>query len=134
MTSNTSALALDIKNINRPFHSRRRIPVSVPQPFDHRAYRSPFAGDSRLFDIPLAVDKGFPQVNRIMPWIPGISTPEGVTLSISAPLILLNTVANGGEAAIRALEGIASAIFVSAIIGIPASITWLSTQVLYPKR
>lgn len=89
---------------------------------------------SPLFDIPLSVKSGFPQGKAIQPWIPGISTPEGLILTASVSALFLDAVANGGEATVKMIETATTAIFVLAITGIPASITWLSTQVLYSKK
>lgn len=132
MATNTSTLTSDTKLVRKP--RAKRIVVENLPPFDPKVYLSQIPRNSPLFDIPLAVDKGFPQVRNIQPWIPGVSTPEGLLLTASVSTLLLNAVANGGEATIRVIEGAASAIFVLAITGIPTSVAWLSTQVLYPKR
>lgn len=132
MATNTSVSTFEGRSIHKP--RIKRVVVENPTPFDPRVYSSPVLALSPLFDIPLAVEKGFPQVRTIQPWIPGVSTPEGLLLTASVSTLLLNAVANGGEAAIRAIEGAASAVFVLAITGIPTSVAWLSTQVLYPKK
>ena len=101
-------------------------------PFNSSAYST--SRKVPLFDIPLAVDVGFPQGKAVQLWIPGVSTPEGLLLTASASMLLLNAVANGGEAMVKAIEVVASTVFVLVITGIPVSITWLSTQVLYPRK
>ena len=55
-------------------------------------------------------------------------------MSAGVSALLFNAVANGGEAAVKMIEGVASTVFVLAITGIPASVTWISTQILYPKK
>ena len=110
------------------------IEVFAPEgPFNQVAYSSS-RKTSQLFDIPLAVPAGFPQSKVVQPWIPGVSTPEGLLLTAGVSALLMNAVANGGEAAVKIIEGVASTVFVLAITGIPASVTWFSTQILYPKK
>jgi len=114
--------------------NHRKPDIKIPSgPFNAEAYlasRKP----SPLFDIPQSVKSGFPQGKAVQPWIPGISTPEGLILTASVSALFLDAVANGGEAAVKMIETAATAIFVLAITGIPASVAWLSTQVLYPKK
>lgn len=106
-------------------------PVQVGKPFRIDAYAAP---KSSLFDIPLSVEKGFPQVKAIQPWIPGVSTPEGTLLSASVSVMLLNAVLTGGDATLKVFEGIATATFALVLTAIPTSVTFLSTQVLYPRK
>jgi hypothetical protein len=72
---------------------------------------------------------GFPQAKvPFKPWVPGVSTPEGMMIATGAGAMLVHALNNGGDI-IRTLEGIATSVFVLVITGIPAGALWISSQV-----
>lgn len=78
------------------------------------------------------VAPGFPQATRpLKPWVPGVSTPEGLILASGTGAILIHAINSGGDV-LRTLEGIATSVFVLVITGIPAGALWISSQFPHP--
>lgn len=108
------------------------IPQTIPtykvdprnQPYDRSAYMRPV---KPTFDIP---DSGFPTAPApVRPWIPGLSTPEGIIIAASSSTAVLNTFSNGSEAVLHAAQGAISFLLVTIIGGIPTGAIWMTTRV-----
>lgn len=73
--------------------------------------------------------RGFPRAEgTIFPWVPGVSTPEGVVLVSSAALILTELNTAGGEALVRVAQATLTLVFGTVVVGIPTASLWISAQ------
>lgn len=110
--------------IPKTFSSSHSLSDNSGVPYARKAY----ARGSLRFDIPEA---GFPTVKApIHPWIPGVSTPEGIMLAAGASALVVNTISASSEALFHVAQGLASFAMVGIVGGIPTSAIWLSTKLL----
>jgi hypothetical protein len=91
------------------------LPPLIEKPFHRSAYR---VMTSRV---------GFPGGNggKIHPWIPGISTPEGIVLVTG-----IVTVATSGDLAARAMQAAAGGVSLLVVAGIPITATYVTAHFL----
>lgn len=93
------------------------------RPYDREAYLKPI---KPTFGIP---NSGFPTAPApVRPWIPGLSTPEGIIIVASASTAVINTISNGSEAVLHAAQSAISLILVAVIGGIPTGAIWIGTR------
>lgn len=80
---------------------------------------------------------GYPEANgpakgNVLPWVPGISSPEGIIVASSIAVLATG----GGEAFIKALESSAQLLVIGITIGIPSAALWIAggTTAAHPNR
>ena len=78
--------------------------------------------------------RGFPRNSGpVKPWIPGVSTPEGIIVTSTAVLFAADLMGPTGEAVTRALQGVAMVAMTSVVTGIPAAALWLGDSLFRVK-
>lgn len=102
-------------------------PKAKVRPFAPSVY-----DDSEVFFEPEVA--GFPRAETvILPWVPGVSTPEGMVLVGSAALLMTELGGSGGEALVRFAQTSLTVMFSGIAVGIPAASLWLGAT-LQPMR
>ena len=79
----------------------------------------------------IVAEAGFPRAAApVRPWIPGVSTPEGIILASAAMVAASETFGPAGEMVVRAVQGTAATVLASTIVSIPAAALWLGERLL----
>lgn len=102
-----------------PYRSiRPKNAVRAQRPFHVSAYRDSSAP-------PPSVGAGFPaaEPREVSPWIPGVTSPEGVVLATG----LTAAMAGGGESIVRAAQFIASGFAVAVTAGFPGAAAFFAS-------
>lgn len=97
--------------------SHRHLDASKARPF----HRSVYADGEGVRGV---AQVGFPSSTRgekIHPWVPGVSTPEGIILVTGVAAAL-----HGGDGLVRAVQSVATGLVMGATSGIPAAAMWFS--------
>lgn len=112
----------------------------APRHRDRRASRAPRPFHSSVYQVlpmpPLAWPAipdahGFPRAAPpIRPWIPGVSTPEGLILATASVMLAAEAFGPAGEQLVRALQGVATLAMTAAAAGIPAAALWIGDRLV----